>query len=314
MGAGHDNFVSGNSVTQPMTVNGGLGNDTLSGGGGDDVLRGEDNDDFIFGSGNGADTVSGGQGSDWVSYADAVGSVNVTLDNQPNDGLTFGVNLHVSVENDNVMTDVEHIYGSAHNDFLSAYGAPGAAHTIKGMVGNDYIVGSSNNDQLFGYIGNDTIVGDAGNDSLWGEAGADLMNGGLGYDDLRYDDTMNQRQAGVTVVLPRTWETSYRGGQGSPGENDRILGFEAVWGTKFNDKIWGNEGDNWLFGLEGQDFLAGEDGSDRLFGYHGNDSLYGGNQNDFLYGEAGNDYISGGAGWDDVRYDEANRTTGIVAR
>src|SRR5688500_8579904 len=143
LNAGNDNFASDNSVAQPMTVSGGLGNDTIGGGAGDDVLKGEDNDDFIFASGSGADTVSGGLGlGDWVSYGDAVGSVNVTLDNQPNDGLTFGVNLFVSVENDNVMTDVEHINGSANNDFLSAYGAPGAAHTIKGMVGNDYIVGS----------------------------------------------------------------------------------------------------------------------------------------------------------------------------
>ena len=315
LGTGNDTFAGDKSFATPMTIAGGAGNDTLGGGSGDDLIRGEEDDDFLYGSSAGADTVSGGLGlNDWVSYGDAVGNVNVTLDNQPNDGLTFGVNLHVSVENDNVMTDVEHIYGSANNDFLSVYGAPGVAHTVKGMVGNDYIVGSTNNDQLFGYYGNDTIVGEAGNDSIWGEAGSDLMNGGLGYDDLRYDDTMNQRQAGVTVVLPRTWENTYRPGQGSTGENDRILGFEAVWGTRFNDKIWGNDGDNYLFGMEGQDFLAGEDGIDRLFGFNGNDSLYGGNQNDFLWGEAGDDYISGGAGWDDVRYDEGNRTTGVTAR
>ena len=315
LGAGNDNFSANNAVTAPMTVSGGAGNDTIGGGGGDDVLRGEDGDDFLFGSGNGADTVSGGLGlNDWVSYGDAVGSVNVTLDNQPNDGLTFGVNLHVSVENDNVMTDVEHIYGSRNNDFLSAYGAPGVAHTIKGMVGNDYIVGSTNNDQLFGYYGNDTIVGEAGNDTIWGEAGSDLMNGSAGYDDLRYDDTYNQRQAGVTVVLPRSWENTYRGGQGSAGENDRILGFEAVWGTKFNDKIWGNDLDNHLFGLEGNDLLAGEEGNDRLFGFHGNDSIYGAQGNDWVFGENGTDYLSGGAGWDDVRYDEGGRTTGVSAR
>jgi hypothetical protein len=315
LGAGNDTFAGDRSFATPMTISGGAGNDTLGGGSGDDVIRGEEGDDFLYGSSAGADTVSGGLGlNDWVSYGDAVGNVSVTLDNQPNDGLTFGVNLGISVENDNVMTDVEHIYGSANNDFLSVYGAPGVAHTIKGMVGNDYIVGSANNDQLFGYYGNDTIVGDAGNDSIWGEAGADLMNGGLGYDDLRYDDTFNQRTSGVTVVLPRSWETSYRPGQGSPSENDRILGFEAVWGTKFNDRMWGNDLGNYLFGLEGDDWIAGEDGNDRLFGFSGNDTLYGGRNEDWLYGEAGNDYLSGGDGWDDVRYDEGNRTAGVAAR
>ncbi len=312
LGAGNDNFGASWNVTQSVTVSGGLGNDVIGGGGGADVLMGDENDDILFGSSPGGDFIRGGIGTDTVSYADASGPVNVTLDNIANDGLR-GTSFFNSREFDNVLNDVENIYSGAFDDFLSAYDAPGVGHKIQGMVGNDYIVGANSNDALLGYYGNDTIFGDNGNDSIWGEAGSDLLGGGLGFDDLRYDDTMNQRTTGVTIALPRTWETTYKNGQGSPGENDRILGFEAVWGTKFNDMIWGNDGDNWIFGLEGNDFLAGEQGSDRLFGYDGNDSLYGGTQNDFLWGEQGDDRLSGGEGWDDVRYDEAGRMHRVQA-
>jgi Ca2+-binding RTX toxin-like protein len=313
LGAGNDQFSASWNVTQPVTVSGGLGNDTLSGGGAPDVLAGDENDDIIFASSPGGDWIRGGLGTDTVSYADATGAVNVTLDNVANDGLR-GTSFFNSREFDNVMTDVENIYSGRFDDYLSAGAAPGVGHKIQGMVGNDYIVGSSNNDALLGYYGNDTIFGDSGNDSIWGEAGADLLGGGLGFDDLRYDDTMNQRTTGVVVVLPRSWETSYRGGQGSPGENDRILGFEAVWGSKFGDTIWGNDQDNWIFGLQGNDWISGEDGNDRLFGFDGNDTLFGGNQNDSLWGEWGDDRLSGGDGWDDVRYDEAGRTSRVQAR
>jgi Ca2+-binding RTX toxin-like protein len=314
LGAGNDNFSADKAVAAPMNISGGVGNDTLSGGSGDDTVRGEEGNDLLFAHDAGADIHSGGLGTDEVSYAGAVSRVNVSLDNVANDGLTFGAQWWVSVENDNVSTDVENVTGSAFDDFLLAYSAPGVGHVLKGMAGNDYLTGGDQADQLFGYYGNDTLVGNGGNDSIWGEAGADLLNGGLGYDDLRYDDTFNQRTSGVTVVLPRSWEVGYRPGQGSAGENDRIAGFEAVWGTRFNDKMWGNDLDNHLFGMEGNDLIAGEEGNDRLFGFHGNDSIYGGRGNDWVFGENGTDSLSGGEGWDDVRYDEAGRTTGVSAR
>jgi len=75
LGNGDDSFTaadrSGN-VTEPISVDGGNGNDTLTGGSGNDTLSGGNGDDNILGGpgtdtirgGNGADTVDGGVGTD----------------------------------------------------------------------------------------------------------------------------------------------------------------------------------------------------------------------------------------------------------
>jgi Ca2+-binding RTX toxin-like protein len=313
LGDGNDSFYAANTITQPESVFGGNGNDIIWCGSGNDQVQGQDGNDTLAG-GSGADLISGGGGIDEVTYAQSVGNgVAVTLDNVANDGRRTAYST--SDERDNVLSDIENIYGSAGDDYFSALGTT-VGHQIKGMAGNDEIYGGSGNDALYGYYGNDTIFGSFGNDSIWGEAGSDLMSGNKGIDDLRYDDTMGQRTRGVTVNLTEPLAQGYEGGNGSAGENDRIRDFENVWGTKYNDLISGNSLDNNLFGLEGDDWLGGYSGNDRLFGYLGNDVLKGMRGNDSLWGEAGSDSLSGGEDWDNVRYDETvnARTVGVVVQ
>jgi Ca2+-binding RTX toxin-like protein len=150
----------------PATLDGGAGADildgagladTLLGGEGDDWLRGADgNDNLQGGSGadrleggpgaGGSDTYSGGDGVDVVNYVYATAGVTATIDGVANDGQPG--------EADNVLTDVENLWGSNHADALT--GSAGA-NSLEGGLQNDTITGLGGRDELFGEEGNDTI-------------------------------------------------------------------------------------------------------------------------------------------------------------
>ena len=114
------------------------GNDVVDGGGGDDELDG----------GPGADVLGGGDGLDAVSYPGVLGTAGatVTLDGLANDGTPGEV--------DNVLTDVEDVFGGDGDDKLS--GSAGA-NTIDGGLGGDRITGAAGKDALFGDEGDDVI-------------------------------------------------------------------------------------------------------------------------------------------------------------
>src|SRR5262249_13546965 len=57
-------------------------------------------------------------------------------------------------------------------------------NTVIGGSGDDFLVGSSDNDAISGGGGNDVILGMGGNDSLSGQGGSDLVIGGTGADHI----------------------------------------------------------------------------------------------------------------------------------
>jgi hypothetical protein len=150
----------------PATLDGGAGNDILDGAGladillggeGDDWLRGADgNDDIRGGPGDdrleggpgaaGSDTFSGGDGVDVANYFYASAGVTVSIDGVANDGQPG--------ESDNVLTDVENLWGSDDPDVLVGSAGP---NSIEGGPGGDTITGLGGRDELFGEDGNDTI-------------------------------------------------------------------------------------------------------------------------------------------------------------
>src|SRR6266568_3307186 len=101
-GKGNDNIhfnSAGGTLSVPMTLMGGVGNDTLVGGSGDDVLKGGAGDDSIQGNagddsceggagnddcdgGQGHDSINGGKGSDHFHSDDAENEIE---DKQGND-------------------------------------------------------------------------------------------------------------------------------------------------------------------------------------------------------------------------------------
>ena len=158
------------SLSLPFDAAGGAGNDTLTGGNGVGSLKGEDGDDAIAGGavvdqvdgGSGRDTISGGPGNDElnggsgideVTYSGATQRVVVDFDDVADDGI-------LSVETDNVHTDVEDITGGSGEDILTG---DGRNNVLSGGAGADQITGGGGFDQLYGEEDDDTIAARDGN-------------------------------------------------------------------------------------------------------------------------------------------------------
>jgi hypothetical protein len=185
-GEGADTIVSGNGTDE---LHGGDGNDTIEAWRGPDVVRGEGGDDTVSGGNeqpdptNAADTVDGGPGFDQIPYAGGdynrgVGdTVSVTVDGQANDGEPGEADNVIAVEKFRVTADQVTVVGSdaADDIFVEA-----DASTIRGLGGND---------RLVGYDGADTIDGGDGDDYLEGGFGNDVLDGGAGVDQFQGDRT-----------------------------------------------------------------------------------------------------------------------------
>ncbi|NJO44042.1 MAG: calcium-binding protein [Cyanobacteria bacterium CRU_2_1] len=145
-------------LSTPISIDGGIGNDSLEGGAAADTLLGGVGDDTLIG-GAGNDTLSGGVGNDRLFGGD--GDDTLTGD-EGNDRL----------------------FGEAGDDLLRG----GAGNdTLEGGAGNDTLLGQSGNDTLIGGDGNDSLDGGAGNDILRPGAGRDTLRGGAGRDRFRFD-------------------------------------------------------------------------------------------------------------------------------
>ena len=198
-------------------ISGGDGDDVLESGEGDDVLDGGAGVDVLKG-GAGQDRLIGGPGSDVLSggrlateevtrrvrardfgvgicrvriardvAVDAVlysgrAPLDVSLDGIANDG--------AAGEADNVLADVEAVWGGNGNDRLVGNGR---ANFLQGGAGNDTLVGRGGSDVLEGEVemhgsqtgtGSNRLYGGDGNDCLLGGAGNESMRGGDGADRL----------------------------------------------------------------------------------------------------------------------------------
>ena len=249
------------------------GDDVLIGGPGNDTLDGGDGDDWLSG-GLGADTLIGGPGQDTASYRDSESRVTVRLNDGTTEGARAGGDTFTTVRgNGTTLTDVEHLFGSAHDDTLA---------------------GNHGANTLRGHWGDDTLDGQGGNDWLVGGPGADELIGGPGFDAASYADS----DAGVTVTL-------YNGtAAGGHAEGDTFPGSKTIVYRDGGGAVRTAEVPDieYLEGSEYDDHLAGDRGDDRLEGRGGNDWLVGGDGNDRLEGEAGADILAGGPGEDTASY------------
>ena len=187
--------------------------ESVVGGTGDDRFVGDEHDNLFFG-GPGDDDFVGGGGRDRVSYADADffgyydeyddfdedtrlhgQGVEVILDGQANDGDRRGG------EFDNVRNDVEGVIGTDATDFFYAGDRP--ATLDGGTGGEDYLAGSSFDDQLilgrgssdeFGNNTGSVAQGFGGDDVFVNQNGVvDLIDGGDGFDSVQDDDASDFR-------------------------------------------------------------------------------------------------------------------------
>ena len=235
---GLENLV-GTAVADRLS--GDTGENVLTGRQGNDLLEGRAGDDVLTG-GSGADRLSGGAGIDTASYRGSSQGVQVDL--------MAGTATGGDAAGD-VLSGIESLYGSDHDDLLS---------------------GDGNANLLTGAAGNDLLSGGNGDDVLTGGLGADRLVGGNGQDTVSYDAS----DAAVAVNLA----TGRANGGDAVG--DTLISIETVSGSRFGDSLAGTSGADTLAGNGGDDRLTGSDGDDILIGSAGADIMSGGAGIDIL--------------------------------
>jgi Ca2+-binding RTX toxin-like protein len=154
------------------------------------------------------------------------------------------------------------VNGTSGDDVLiGTADASGAYSWVKGLEGNDILIGSAGNDALFGGEGNDIVSAGGGDDVAVGEGGDDWINGGAG-NDLMFgfdgNDTMAGSTGSDTAIGGEgddtyVWATNQSGGdvfQGEEGTN--TLEVQVV----LNDWEWGGTSDQIRNTLEGETFTV----------------------------------------------------------
>ncbi len=129
------------------------------------------NDNFQGNAGN--NVFNGGVGIDTVSYANATGSVIVSL-------TLPGSQFNVGSGSDTLIS-IENLIGSLFSD------------TITGNLSNNFLSGGS------------------GNDTIFGTAGSDVIEGGVGTDTANYSALTNVGLAELSFTGLRTYRGQYAG-------------------------------------------------------------------------------------------------------
>ena len=268
------------------------GAEELHGLDGNDELDGREGDDWLVG-GPGGDVLRGGDGDyDFASYWVSDTGVEVRL----YDGVSQGGDAegdtfagmktieYTDAEGNTLQAevpDIEHLYGSAHDDILAgAHGSNllwGAAGNdeLDGREGNDWLNGGEGNDTLYGGEGDDQLNGGVGDDELYGGEGSDTLVGGAGADTLvggNGDDYAAYwgSDAAVEVRLHDGFA------QGGHAEGDTFAGIEILNGSAHDDVLEGDSNGNGFHAGAGDDVLDGKEGNDWLDGGAGADTLKGG--------------------------------------
>ena len=175
--------------------------------------------------------------------------------------------------------------------------ASGVTPQSRVMDDIEVILGGTNRDRLIGSDTANQIFGNGGPDLVDGGLGTDALFGGGGIDELTYAS----HDVGVDVTFDGAVN------DGSPGENDTIVGFEKLTGSGAADHLVGDVvGADLIRGLGGNDVIEGLGGSDELVGGFDDDTLEGGDGADVLYGTSSaqdrseHDVLRGGSGNDDL--------------
>lgn len=347
----------------------------ISGGSGDDILVGTNGNDAIFG-GSGDDTITGKNGNDILVAApgndilDGSGGWDVAAFDAPSKDFVIHRNTDGTFAIENHATgDVTHIVGIEVfyfsdgyyqiSDLPDAYGrlvTDGLLNTasntqkllddagvgsgggdddgpeddfINGTSGDDNLVGTELGDIIFGFTGNDQLTGLAGDDILIAGPGNDTVDGGAGQDIAAFED------ASGNYTLYRNEDGSFTVENDETGEETQLIGVENVYFTDGNydlaelsttvgpvdttglldtqkttqtliDEITGDGNENdptfgggeILEGTDGDDQIVGTEFDDLIFGGPGNDQLIGFDGDDIIAAEPGNDFVDGGFGHD----------------
>ncbi len=162
-----------------------IGNDVFIGDAGPDKFNGEGGDDIMVGSAGEGDRFIGGSGYDWATFKNALGGVEVDMDN-----ILFD-QVPVPGSSGSILTRfqlMEGLSGSAYGDILhgdnstpttlAAAGAYGSVLTNIGLINGlqaflDNMLGAG---QTF-FDGGNILLGGDGSDIIEGRGGNDLIDG-----------------------------------------------------------------------------------------------------------------------------------------
>lgn len=290
-GAGGDTLRGG---TEADLLDGGTDHDLLEGGDGADVLRG----------GAGADVIDGGAGTDTIDFRDQTQTVALVLAGADPAQATVGGAAADTVRNvehiyggaagDVLGGDAGNnaIQGFGGNDVLAGgagrdlldggfgtgdiadyraettavtvvlKGASDAAGFVNGVAedtlrGMEGVYGGAAADRFYGDAGANVLNGFGGNDIIRGGAGADTLVGGAGLDIADYAD----KTAAVAFTLALDTLADVRVGGVL---EDKIAGFESVYGGSAADTMTGDVRSNLFRGGGGADRLNGGGGVDSV--------------------------------------------------
>ena len=268
---------SGNGLANTLTGNGSA--NLLDGGGGDDKLTGA----------GGRDTLTGGSGADTFDFnalADSV--VGVDRDLVTDFSRAQGDKLDLSTIDGNTL-----LAGNQKFSFIGASAFSGVAGQLRavfgGIAGGTLVQADVNGDGAadleIGLAGvttalvagdfvavtdgtatppgggggggggtpGITVEGDDGDNLIAASNGDDYLDGKGGIDTVSYADAPGPVK--VSISLTSVQATSGSG-------NDRVLNFENVVGSAFNDTLTGNTGANVIDGGAGADSMSGGSGDD----------------------------------------------------
>jgi serralysin len=229
-GDGGPDFLIGGSGRD--RISGNSGPDRLRGGRRGDVLRAGTGFHHLFAPGPGRDRIRGARTlSDTVDYRGANRRVKINLGTGRASG--FGFDRLYRVEN---------AYGSRFGDRLVGNGH---SNRLFGRRGDDTILGFANPIDLFANPSDLSVL-----DFLVGGGGDDVLDGGADLDVAVY----SKATRGISVDL----RAGHARGQG----RDTISSVEAIYGTRFGDRLTGNGNENLFYGGAGNDSVAGEGGTD----------------------------------------------------
>lgn len=262
-----------------LTVDGGVGNDSLTGSSGNDRLLGGDGDDaivggrgadeafmgagndtFVWNPGDGSDVVEGDSGRDTLQFNGANANENMDLSANGTrlrlfrdvGGVTMDVN---AVEQVNVAAlggvdtiTVNDLTGTGVTDVNINLAATPAGNAGDGQADTVIVNGTAKNDVIL-------VAGNAGAAHVLGLAasvhvtGAEPANDRLVVNALAGDDVVN-----ATALAPGLIQLAADGGDG-------------------NDVLIGSPGKDTLLGSAGDDVLIGGGGNDVLDGGPGNNII-----------------------------------------
>ena len=253
-GVGGDTLAGGQGVE---TLLGGDGHDSIDGNGGNDVaFLGGGDDTFVWDPGDGSDVVEGQDGADTMLFNGAGGAEQVDLSANGNRLRFFRTQGSITMDTAGVETV----------DFNALGGADTV--TVNDLTGTDV---KTVNTDLAGALGGD--AGDTQTDQV-------IVNGTNGNDAIEVAG--RTATAGVTGLAATVNVTN-----ADPASD--ALTINALDGDDIVDaaQVTANSTVLTLDGGAGDDLLVGGDGNDTLFGRDGDDTLVGGPGQDVLDGGPG---------------------------